>query len=101
MLILLPHSVAWSVVLIAMTLWCMKCAWCVGRGGAVMELLLMCAAMGATHVVMVVGMPWFNGHHGGHANHSAAHAGIMLLIAGVEFALMFLSALVIRRQAGR
>lgn len=97
-LALIPHSALWTVVLLAMTAWCLKCAWCVLRGGNALELLGMCAAMGAAHIAMVVGMPWFAGHHGGHSGHPSSHAVPMLLIALMEFALMFASALVVRRQ---
>lgn len=97
-LALLPHSLGWSLLLAAMTLWCIKCAWRVARGCAVLELQLMCAAMGAAHVAMTVGLPWFSGHHAGHAGHAASHAGIMLLAAAIEFALMFASALVLRKR---
>lgn len=97
-LALIPHSPLWTVLLLAMTAWCLKCAWCVLRGGSALELLGMCAAMGAAHIAMVVPMPWFAGHHGGHAGHPVSHAGPMLLIALMEFALMFASALVVRRQ---
>ncbi|MGC0268911.1 hypothetical protein ACPROK_04920 [Glutamicibacter soli] len=97
-LALIPHAPLWTALLLAMTAWCLKCAWCVLRGGNALELLGMCAAMGAAHIAMVVGMPWFTGHHDGHAGHPASHAVPMLLIALMEFALMFASALVVRRR---
>lgn len=98
LLALLPHSIGWMVLLVVMSLWCLKCSWCIMRGGNIAELMLMCAAMGAAHLMMVVPMPWFSGHHGQHAGHSTYHAGIMLLLAAAEFALMFASALVLRRR---
>ncbi|MFJ2619457.1 hypothetical protein [Glutamicibacter sp. NPDC087344] len=97
-LALIPHSLPWAVLLVAMTLWCLKCSWCVLRGGSSLELLGMCAAMGAAHIAMVIGMPWFAGHHSGSAGHSASHVVPMLLIALMEFALMFAAALVARGQ---
>lgn len=98
LLALLPHSLGWTLLLVVMSLWCLKCSWCVVRGGGIAELMLMCAAMGAAHLMMVVPMPWFSGHHAQHAGHSSTHAGIMLLLAAAEFALMFASALVLRRR---
>lgn len=95
-LVLFPHSLPWTVGLAAMTLWCIKCSWCLWRGGSAGGLMAMCALMGVAHVAMVVGMPWFAGHHGAHTQHPSGHAALMLLVALGEFVLMFAAALVIR-----
>lgn len=89
LLVLLPHGLGISLVLIAMTLWCVKCSWCVLRGGSPMSLLVMSALMGTSHVAMVIGMPWFTGHHASHTSHDAQHAPVMLGVAAAEFLLMF------------
>lgn len=85
----LPHTLWWTLALLAMTFWCVKCSWCVLRGGSPLSLLAMSALMGASHVAMVIGMPWFTGHHGAHAAHGAHHAPVMLGIAAAEFLVMF------------
>lgn len=96
----LPHTLWWTLALLAMTFWCVKCSWCVLRGGSPMSLLAMSALMGASHVAMVIGMPWFAGHHGAHAVHDGHHAPIMLGIAAAEFLLMFGAAWLSRHTAG-
>ncbi|WP_423299091.1 hypothetical protein [Glutamicibacter nicotianae] len=88
-LAVLPHTLWWTLALLAMAVWCVKCSWCVLRGGSPMSLLVMSALMGASHVAMVIGMPWFTGHHGAHAGHGTHHAPVMLGIAAAEFLVMF------------
>lgn len=100
MLAALPHTLWWTLALLAMTFWCTKCSWCVLRGGSPMSLLAMSALMGASHVAMVIGMPWFAGHHGAHAVHDGHHALVMLGIAAAEFLLMFGAAWLSRIAAG-
>ncbi|MCW4463907.1 hypothetical protein OK351_00055 [Glutamicibacter sp. MNS18] len=100
-LVLIPHSLPWMLGLLAMTLWCAKCSWCVWRGGSAGSLMAMCALMGVAHMAMVLGMPWFAGHHGAHAQHPPGHAAVMLLVALGEFILMFAAALVIRGRRSR
>ena len=94
-----PHSAGWTLALLVMTAWCLKCSWCALRGGPATTLLLMCALMGAAHVAMAIGIPWFAGHHAPSRAHPGGHGALMLLVAAGEFALMFGSALVIRGQA--
>lgn len=102
MLLALPHSPGWVIALGVMTLWCLKCSVDALRTGQLLGLLLMSAAMGIAHVVMVLGLPL---GHAGHAAHAAASGGHadghlwMLVIALAEFALMFGCALGI--SAGR
>ncbi|MEV7639692.1 MULTISPECIES: hypothetical protein [Actinomycetes] len=100
-LVLMPHSLWWNLALLAMTLWCIKCSWCVLRGGSPLRLLVMSALMGTAHVAMVIGMPWFGGHHASHAAHGAQHAPVMLAVAAAEFLLMFGAAWLSRHFPGR
>ena len=92
-LILLPHSLWWTVLLVVMTLWCSKCAWGVWQGAAPQKLLVMSAAMGMLHVVMAVGMPWLGTHHHSATAHASMHGSLMLLMAVGEFVVMFFAAL--------
>lgn len=98
-LAVLPHTLWWTLALLAMALWCVKCSWCVLHGGSPLSLLAMSALMGASHVAMVIGMPWFTGHHGAHAAHGTHHAPVMLGIAAAEFLVMFGAAWLSRHTA--
>lgn len=95
----LTHSLFWSVTLVAMTGWYIKCAWCVVRGGAAQQLLFMSAGMGIIHTIMAVGSPWFSAHHGHSlSGHPATHSSLMLLMAVAEFVLMYSAAAVCHIQ---
>lgn len=92
MLLALPHSPGWVIALGVMTLWCLKCSVDALRTGQLLGLLLMSAAMGIAHVVMVLGLPLGHAGHGAHAAASGGHADghlWMLVIALAEFTLMF------------
>ncbi|WP_159612194.1 hypothetical protein [Glutamicibacter sp. JC586] len=86
----LAHSPVCSIILLVMTAWCIKCAWCVLHGGSAQRLLLMSAAMGIIHVVMALGMPWFSEHHQHSLHtHTPVHSALMLFLALAEFIVMY------------
>lgn len=97
-LVLLPHSLWWTALLVVMTLWCSKCSWGVWQGAAPQKLLVMSAVMGMLHVVMAVGMPWLGTHRHSDMAHTPVHGNLMLLMAVSELVVMFFAALLAHAQ---
>ena len=94
-----PHGVPLTLVLAAMAVACLKCAYCAWNNPrALLDLLAMSALMAITHTFMAVG---FGGHsHGGAEPAVAASsaAGAMLAITVAELALVMLCSIGMRRS---
>lgn len=99
---LAAHSLLVSALLVVMTALCIKCAWCLLRGGEALGLMLMSAGMGMVHAAMALGLPWLAGHHEHSLTvHSAGHGALMLILALAEFVMMYAAAALCHIQRKR
>lgn len=102
LLVVAPHGWGWTVVLLLMTAWCLKCALSVLKGGSLQTLMLMSALMGLVHVVMALGLPGAVAHHAAQAGSAhLLHAMPMLAVGVCELVLTFFAALLIHRSRER
>lgn len=102
LLIAAPHNLGWSLALLLMTAWCIKCALAVAQGESPQALMLMSALMGLAHIIMVLGLPGGAAHHSsGAAPEHVAHAVPMLVVGAAELLLMFFAAVLLNRSRSR
>ncbi|WP_404286671.1 hypothetical protein [Glutamicibacter arilaitensis] len=102
LLIVAPHDLGWSLALLLMTAWCVKCTLAVAKGESPQALMLMSALMGLAHIIMVLGLPGGTAHHSsGAAPEHVAHAVPMLMVGAAELMLMFFAAVLLNRSRSR
>lgn len=99
LLVMSSHGLGWNLLILVMTLWCLKCARGVLRGESVQALMLMSALMGLMHIVMVLGLPGAVAHHAtSPASHHSAQAIPMLVVGVSELVLTFFAAVILNRS---
>jgi hypothetical protein len=102
LLVRAPHGLGWSLLILVMTFWCLKCARGVLLGESVQALMLMSALMALLHIIMVLGLPGAVAHHAtSSASHHAAQAIPMLAVGLSELVLTFFAAVILNRSRMR
>lgn len=99
LLVMAPHGLGWSLLILVMTFWCLKCARGVLQGESVQALMLMSALMALMHIIMVLGLPGAAAHHStSSASHHSAQAIPMLAVGVSELVLTFFAATILNRS---